>query len=60
VEKLKGHVSYGRTVNIGNYNTVRIEFGKEFYLDESDHDEELRKLAEKLNENIKKSGIARF
>ena len=33
-EKLKGRVTVSRTINLGNYNSKRIEASEEFYLKE--------------------------
>ena len=33
-EKLKGSVTYGRTVNTGNYSSKHITMSREYYLDE--------------------------
>ncbi len=38
-EPLKGTVSYGITVNLGNYNSQRFDATFEFYLDEMTYPE---------------------
>ena len=48
-DPLKGSVSVSRTVNLGNYQSRKVELSEEFYLDLSTHEEEYAKLQVKLD-----------
>ena len=54
-EKLKGTVTYSRTINTGNYNSLRVEFRQEFYLDECPALQAFKDTQVKLDEMIKEA-----
>ena len=48
-EPLKGRVDVSRTINLGNYNSRKVELSQEFWIDVSTHEEEYGKLQAKLD-----------
>lgn len=55
--QLKGWVLLGRTVNVGKFNSVRIELGTEFPLAEASHEETVNLLRQKLESAIRSMGL---
>ncbi len=49
-DRLKGAVTLSRTFNLGNFRSIRLEFSKEFYLEETTHEEVLGELERKISE----------
>ena len=48
-EPLKGSVTVSRTVNLGNFNSRKVEIGEEFYSDLTTHEEEYAKQQTKID-----------
>lgn len=48
-EPLKGSVAVSRTVNLGDFNSRKVELSEEFWLDVSTHEEQYAKLQTKLD-----------
>ena len=48
-EPLKGRVDVSRTLNLGNFNSRKVELSQEFWTDISTHEEEYVKLQAKLD-----------
>ncbi len=46
---LKGSVSVSRTVNLGNYNSRKVELLAEFWLDVATHEQVYERLQVKLD-----------
>ncbi len=55
--KLKGWISVGRTVNLGRFNSIKLELASDFHLDESTHEEVLRILLGKLDKALRDMGV---
>lgn len=55
--ELKGKVFVGRTINLGNFNSVKLELGCEFLLDETSHEETLGRLLGKMEKALKDMGV---
>ena len=53
-EKLKGIVTISRTINLGNYNSTRIEYSQEFYLDYCSPEQAFREAQAILDAKIKR------
>jgi hypothetical protein len=53
-DRLRGSVEFGATIPTGPYKNVKISFSEEFYLDESTHEQVLRLLATKVDEEVAK------
>lgn len=51
-EPLRGRIVVGRTVNLGNFNSRKVELSAEFWLDISSHEAEYVKLQTKLDRLI--------
>lgn len=54
-DRLKFTVSFGMTINRGNYNSVRLDLSKEFYTDEQEEStafEYVKDLVEKEAEKF--------
>lgn len=47
-ERLKGSVTVSKVFNLGNYQSAKIQFMQEFYLDETTHDSILTALKAKV------------
>ena len=43
-EKLKFTITYGETLNLGNYESKKLTLSQEFYLDESNKNFEVDKI----------------
>jgi hypothetical protein len=54
---LKGWVLVSRTINLGRYNSVRLELGKEFEVGKETHESVLAELDLKIQRTIEKSKI---
>jgi len=54
--ELKGFVLIGRTVNLGRFNSLRLEVASEFRLSEQSHEEMISLLNSKLKSSIKSLG----
>lgn len=52
-EKLKGSVTFGRTVRMAQYESVRIDLSEEFYIGEKTHAEVLTVLKAQVDEAAK-------
>jgi hypothetical protein len=56
-EQLKGWASIGITVNLGRFNSVKLELGVEFLLDEATHEEAVQRLNAKIAAAIRSLGL---
>ena len=56
-EKLKGRVTVSRTINLGNYNSKRIEASEEFYLDEYTFDHAFTEVQTAIDDKRRVDGI---
>jgi len=56
-EKLKGRVTVSRTINLGNYNSKRIEASEEFYLDECTFDHAFTEVQTAIDDKRRVDGI---
>ena len=54
-EKLKGHVTVSRTINLGNYNSTRVEAGKEYYQDDKTSFAVFMEIKEELEPMIREA-----
>ncbi len=54
--ELKGFVLVGRTINLGRFNSIKLELASEFYLREDTHEEVISRLNGKLRSTIKALG----
>ena len=52
-EKLKITITYGKTFNLGNYESERLTLSKEFYQDDININFETDRLMRKIEEIIK-------
>jgi hypothetical protein len=57
-DRLKGSVSFGRTISTGNFSSVRIDFMQEFYLEEKTHGEVLPELQKRVDGALSNAAIA--
>ena len=53
-DKLKGIVTISRTINLGNYNSTRLEYSQEFYLDLCSPEQAFREAQAILDAKIKR------
>jgi len=53
MEKLKGTVTVSRTINLGNYDSTRVEYRMEFYLDDRPVADAFKEAQEGIDEKIK-------
>jgi hypothetical protein len=58
-EPLKGSVSYSRTLNLGDYNSLRVEWIEEFRVGERTHEEVTEELEARLAARLKAAGLAK-
>jgi hypothetical protein len=58
-ETLKGRVGYSRTVNLGNYNSLRVEWVEEFRIGERRHEEVTDDLEARMSAKLKAAGVVR-
>jgi hypothetical protein len=56
-KRLKGFGSISRTVNLGRFNSIRIELSKEFFLEDGTHEAVLDELDMKIRAWVKKAGL---
>ena len=54
---LKGFGSVSRTVNLGRFNSIRIELSKEFALGRETHEEVLDELDHRIKDWMRKAGL---
>ncbi len=57
MEKLKGTVTVSRTINLGNYNSARVEYRMEFYLEHCSVDMAFKEAQEGLDAKIKEDEL---
>ena len=57
MEKLKGRVTVGRTINLGNFNSYKAEYSQEFYLDDCPPDRAFKEAQDVLDAKIKEDGV---
>ena len=55
--KLRGWVLLSRTLNLGMFNSVKVELATEFFLGESTHEEMLEALNQKITKAVKSLGL---
>jgi len=53
-------VSYGRTVNLGQYESARFDFSMEFYVDSTDPGEAWEMVREQVERQVEKLKEARY
>ena len=56
-QRLKGWALASRTVNLGRFNSVKLELGSEFWLDECTHEKMLAILNARIADAVKAMGL---
>lgn len=58
-EFMRGHVLISRTVNLGNFNSIRVEVSEDYRLDQSTFEAKFDDLADRLKTKLLEAGLVK-
>lgn len=56
-DPLKAEVSYSRTINLGNFNSLKVEWRQEFRVGENTHERVTEELEARLAKKLRDAGL---
>lgn len=57
--RLKGRVAFSRTIPQGPYSSLRVEVSEEYYLDETNLEDKLENLIDRLHLELIRKGVVK-